>query len=258
MELETRELSNQNIEFLLKDSSPAKANALRRALIAEVPTLAIEDLKVYENGSVLFDEILALRLGLIPLKTDKEEFILPEECECGGEGCGQCQTQITLAGEGETTLHSSDLETQPGVEVPHQDIPIVKLAEGQELILEATAQLGKGREHAKWQPTIGCGYKTYPIQEIGEECDNCGECIETCPKDVYEIKNDELKIVDQEACMFCENCVEACPQDAINIKEDDTKFIFDFETDQSLPSKQILEEGIDIIIDKLEKFENNL
>lgn len=258
MNLEMRELSEENVEFLLEDTTPAKANALRRALMVEVPTLAIDDVKVYENSSVLFDEILALRLGLIPLRTDKDEFVLPEECECEGEGCSQCETKVTLAGEGETTLHSRDLETQPGIEVPYQDIPIVKLTEGQELIIEATAKLGKGREHAKWQPTVACGYKTYPIQKIGEACILCEECIEACPKDVYEMKDEKIEIANQEACILCEECVEACPQDEIEIKDDDSKFIFSLETDKSLPSKQIMEEGIDIIIDKLEKFENNL
>lgn len=258
MELELRQAEDEEVEFLLKNATPAKANALRRALITEVPSLAIEDVKIYENSSVLFDEILALRLGLVPLRTDLNEFVLPQKCECEGEGCSACQTKATLAGEGPTTLYSKDLETEPGIEVPYKDIPIVELGEGQELILEATAQMGKGKQHTKWQPTVACGYKTYPIQEIAENCENDGACIKACPKDVYAIEDEELKVINQENCIFCEECVKACPQDALTIKDDDTKYIFNFETDKSIPTNQLLKRGAEEITQKLKKFQENL
>ncbi|OKY78915.1 MAG: DNA-directed RNA polymerase subunit D [Candidatus Methanohalarchaeum thermophilum] len=258
MKTEIRETSSQNTEFLLKEANQAKANALRRTLISEVPSLAIEDVKVYENSSVLFDEILALRLGLIPLKTELNEFKLPEECQCNGEGCSACQTTISLGGEGENILYSSDLQTGEGIEVPIKDIPIVKLVEGQEVILEAKAQLGTGKKHSKWQPVVACSYKTYPIQEISEQCNQCGECVETCPRNVYKIEDNELKTPNQEKCMQCEQCVEECPQNAITITDDKTKYIFTFETDQSLTPKQILQQGTKQIKQKLQEFKQKL
>ncbi|WGI17206.1 DNA-directed RNA polymerase subunit D [Methanonatronarchaeum sp. AMET-Sl] len=258
MNIDVREFSPQKIKFILEDATPAKANSLRRALIAEVPTLAAEDIKIYENSSVMTDEMLALRIGLTPLKTSIDEFVLPEECTCGGEGCSACKTTLILGGEGPTTLYSGDLKTEDGVEIPDKKIPLVKLYEGQEVILEAEATLGKGKEHTKWQPVIACGYKGYPIQKITEECDNCGDCVEICPRNVYEIKNNQLEITDPENCSLCSLCVEECHAEAITVTDDTNKFIFNFETDGSLTPQEITTKSTQIIADKLQEFKETL
>ncbi|RLI35275.1 DNA-directed RNA polymerase subunit D, partial [Candidatus Bathyarchaeota archaeon] len=101
------------IRFIVEGISPAMANALRRIMLAEVPTMAIDEVVILENSSVLHDEILALRLGLIPLKTDLEAYNLPEECSCKSEfGCNLCRTTLTLnveAGDEVKTVYSGDL-----------------------------------------------------------------------------------------------------------------------------------------------------
>ena len=72
MEIRVLENSKEQgkISFILKDSNPVYANTLRRIMIDEVPTMAIEDIEFVKNNSILYDEIIAHRLGLIPLKTD--------------------------------------------------------------------------------------------------------------------------------------------------------------------------------------------
>ena len=75
-----------NLSFLLEGANPAYANALRRMAIEEVPTMAIEIVEFRKNSSALFDEVVALRLGLLPLKTDLKSYNLPNECTCGGGG----------------------------------------------------------------------------------------------------------------------------------------------------------------------------
>jgi DNA-directed RNA polymerase I and III subunit RPAC1 len=68
------ELTKENIEFDLIGIDAAIANAFRRILIAEVPSMAIEDVFILNNTSIMHDEVLAHRLGLIPIKADPNDF----------------------------------------------------------------------------------------------------------------------------------------------------------------------------------------
>ena len=73
------------------------ANAIRRFCISEVPAMALDDIVILENSSVLYDEILAHRLGMIPLRTDLERYVLPEKCDCGNPlGCQKCRVLLVL------------------------------------------------------------------------------------------------------------------------------------------------------------------
>ncbi|MBN2421287.1 DNA-directed RNA polymerase subunit D, partial [Candidatus Woesearchaeota archaeon] len=86
--------------FTIKDATPAFVNALRRTITEAVPVMAIEDVEFKNNSSVLYDEILALRLGLIPFKTDLSSYNVPSECTCNGEGCAKCTLALTLSAKG--------------------------------------------------------------------------------------------------------------------------------------------------------------
>jgi DNA-directed RNA polymerase subunit D len=119
--------------------------------------MAIDDIVILENSSVLYDEILAHRLGMIPLKTDLERYVLPEKCDCGNPlGCQKCRVLIVLdasAHDKTRTVLSGDLVSEDREIRPvSPNIPIVKLAAGQSVKLEAYARLGRAKEHAKWQP----------------------------------------------------------------------------------------------------------
>ena len=150
------------LRFVLSDVSPAFANALRRIILAEVPVMAIDDVMILENNSVMYDEILAHRLGLIPVTTD-QTYNLPEECTCKSElGCEKCRASFSLeieASDPVEVVYSSHLKPEnPEVKPVSDRIPILKLAQGQRLKLEAYARLGRGRDHAKWQPASACTY----------------------------------------------------------------------------------------------------
>jgi DNA-directed RNA polymerase subunit D len=119
--------------------------------------MAIDDIVILENSSVLYDEILAHRLGMIPLRTDLERYVLPEKCDCGSPlGCQKCRVLLVLdavAHDKPRTVLSGDLVSEDrDIKPVSANIPIVKLAAGQSVKLEAYARLGKGKEHAKWQP----------------------------------------------------------------------------------------------------------
>src|SRR3989338_9111589 len=144
------------------------ANALRRTVINEVPSMAIEDVEFRKNNSLLYDEMIAHRLGLIPLKTDLKSYNLPEECTCKGEGCAKCQAVATLKVKGPKMVLASELKFKdPAIKPAFPDMPIVLLLKNQELELEATAVLGKGKVHSKWIPAH-VHYKYKPVIEIGK------------------------------------------------------------------------------------------
>ncbi|MEO9364821.1 MULTISPECIES: DNA-directed RNA polymerase subunit D [Candidatus Nitrosocaldus] len=133
-------------------------NALRRIAMVEVPTMAIDDVVIYENSSVMHDEILAHRLGLIPLSTPLHRFVMQEECECKSPlGCPKCRVllylDVTADERGRTVLSSDLVSEDESVKPISENIPIVTLAKGQSIRLEAYARLGIGKMHAKWQPT---------------------------------------------------------------------------------------------------------
>ena len=131
------------------------ANALRRICLNGVPVFAIDVVDVIDNSSVMSDEGVAHRLGLIPLKTDLKRFAEPSKCACQSKsGCSNCRVMLVID-SGETdvtrTVTSAELSSEDDVVKAVSDkIPIVQLAPGQKLKVEAYARLGRGSDHAKW------------------------------------------------------------------------------------------------------------
>lgn len=131
------------------------ANALRRICLNGIPIFAIDTIDIIENSSVLPDEGLAHRLGLVPIKTDLGRFNEPAKCDCKSEtGCSNCKVMLVLdsgAADGPKTIFTDELTSEDDSIKPISDkIPIIKLATGQRVKIECYARLGRGREHAKW------------------------------------------------------------------------------------------------------------
>jgi DNA-directed RNA polymerase subunit D len=141
------------MSFLIRGVTPAFANTLRRTIVEEVPTMAIEDVEFRKNSSVLYDEMVSHRLGLIPLKTDLKSYTLPELCKCKGEGCARCRVALTLKVNATGVVYAENIKSKDSAITPVNDkMPITKLSKGQSLEFEAYAVLGKGKVHAKWSP----------------------------------------------------------------------------------------------------------
>ncbi|UCG95539.1 MAG: DNA-directed RNA polymerase subunit D [archaeon] len=152
MKIKILSKGKEEIKFEVDKINPAFANALRRTMIMEVPTLAIEEVDFRANDSPMFDEVLAHRLGLIPVKFKPKMLKKMADCSCEGEGCINCQVVFVLDKTGPAIIYSGDLKsTNPDVEPLYDNIPIVKLGEKQRLIFEATAIIGTGKEHVKWK-----------------------------------------------------------------------------------------------------------
>ncbi len=153
--LEIINKGNQKISVKLKDVPLQYANALRRICLNGVPVFAIDTVDIIENSSVLPDEGLAHRLGLIPLTTDLSRFNEPSKCECQSEtGCSNCKVMLVLD-SGDTdvtkTILSNEISSEDDSIKPVSDkIAIVQLAPNQRIKVECYARLGRGTEHAKW------------------------------------------------------------------------------------------------------------
>lgn len=239
MDIDIIELSERKARFVLSGISASFANALRRSILAEVPVLAIDDVNIYENTSVLFDEQLSLRLGMIPLKADLKSYNLPGECTCSGAGCSSCQVSLTLSAEGPKIVYSGDMVSADPQVVPADSIiPIVELKEKHKVVVEAIARLGTGRNHSKWQAGVASGYKNMPVVTIGD-CDGCGECVEVCPRDILVVNGNRAKTKDLIECSMCRLCEKSCDMASIKVTSDPESFVMMFETTGTLTATEL-------------------
>lgn len=266
MKIEVLEKDETNLRIVIRDADVSLMNALRRIGLAEVPAMAIDEVVMIENSSILQDEMIAHRLGLVPLKTNLDEYSLPEDCECKSEfGCGQCRVTLTLnaeSTEGTRTVYSGELVSESQSIIPvTEKIPLVKLAKGQKLKLEAYARLGKGKAHAKWQPVCVCAYKYYPkiITPVGK-CEDCQKCADICPKKVLAMKGEKVDVRDLLSCNLCMDCVEACPKKeaGIQVEWEKNAFVMNIESTGALPPERVLQEATKILDKQLNEFEEQL
>ncbi len=266
MKIEVIEKDAMNLRIAIKDVDVPLVNALRRIALSEVPSMAVDEVVMIENSAILQDEIISHRLGLIPLRTDIDTYNLPEECSCKSEfGCPQCRVTLTLnaeSKEGTRTVYSGELISDNPNIVPVSDkIPITKLAKGQKLNLEAYARLGKGKNHAKWQPVTVCAYKYFPKIEVPtEKCGECQKCVEICPKKVYTMKENKINVTNLLACTLCMDCVDACPTEPkrIKVEWEKSSFIMNIETNGILPPERVLQEATKILDTQLKEFEDQI
>lgn len=266
MKVRILDLDEEKIRFTLDGVDVAFANALRRTMISDVPCMAIDDLFIFDNSSVINDEVLAHRIGLMPLKTDLDNYVLPEDCECQSElGCEKCRVVLTLDIEAETdtrTVMSGDfVSVDPNVVPASPDIPLTKIAPGQAVRLEAYARLGTGKTHAKWQPVSEAIYQHIGEVEVDEErCTACAECVKACPRGVFAIEGGVLKVVDVNACTLCGECVKACPEEPAALTQgvEADAYLFNVESTGCLPPERIVSEAGRMLVAKLDEFSDKI
>ncbi len=278
MDIEIIEMADRKAKFVLKNSSPAMANALRRTLLSDIPKMAIDtvefytgkiegdDGKEYESITPLFEEIIAHRLGMLPVPTDLDLFVPQSECECGGEGCPSCTIMYSLQKTGPATVLSSDLLPLGGpnsdkLRIVDEFIPIVELTADQGITVYAKAVMGTAKKHVKWQVCNGVGYKYMPVIEIDPKHasdDAVVACAELCPAGL-EVKNKKLVVKDPIACGYAKGCLEKLDEtEGVTVNWDDTNFLFKYETDGSLTAQQALDIAIDLLSKEAKGFADDI
>ena len=183
------------IKILIEDTDASQVNALRRAIMADVPKMAISKVmftlgvnqdnnrgEIFESVNALPDEVIAHRLAMIPIPTQPDEgMAFPDACEnCmdlaeEDKGCPMCQVLYTLNVQGPSAdsdepyrvVRAGDLTnvSDPVFDISEemQTIPITYLAQGQFLEFIAFATLGRGRDHAKWSAASAVSFQ--PLYE---------------------------------------------------------------------------------------------
>lgn len=240
--------------FMLKDCDKGFANTLRRTMMNSVPAMAIEDIEFRKNSSLLYDEVLAHRIGLVPLKTDLKSYELRDECKCEGKGCPRCTLDFTLKAKGPGIVYASELKSKDKAIKPlFPNMPLVKLLKGQEVELEATAILGKGSTHAKFSPGL-IWYKYKPVIEIDDKkCTNAAAVAKVCPKNVFEVKGDKLFVKRPLDCHLCLACVDAATNNSVKVNPSGSEFMFYIESWGQLSAREIFSTALEILQNKLEK-----
>jgi len=237
-----------SVSFLLEGTSEAFANALRRIMVAEVPVFAIEDVTLFQNTSSLYDEMIAHRLGLIPLATDLagEDLTLEKN---------KSKVSFRIDKQGPGMVYSSDLVvSDPKIKPVYGNIPIVPLNTGETLTLEAEAVLGNGKQHAKFQAATAAAYRHLPDLEVTKECNSCEKCVKRCPRQCLELKHGKPAFTDENLCILCKACEEACAKAAIKIAPRKDTFLFNVETTGALKPEELVEAAADILILKAKDF----
>jgi len=254
MEVKLISQEKEKTNLLIKGASTALVNAFRRIIMEEVPAMAIEDIEIRQNNSALYDEMIGLRLGLLPLTTELKDYNLPSECKCKGEGCAQCQAKLTLKAKGPGMVYASQIKSDdPKVKPVYPKMPIVSLLEGQEVELEARAVLGRGKEHTKWSPGIAY-YQQVPEIEI-VKADEAAKIIASLPKNkVFEEKGSKIA-VNEDELLQDPKVAEILDgvSEAIAVKYREEEFIFTIESWGQLEPKEMVSEAMKILLRKADE-----
>ncbi len=259
MKIEILNKTDMKVRFLVSGIKPSFAGALRRIMMTEVPTMAIEWVDFKKNDSVMPDEVLANRLGQVPLTFDSKAYILPNDCKCKNEGCSRCQVKLSIKKKGPGIVYSDDIKSADKSVKPVVDkIPIVELFDDQELVLTAIAQLGTGREHTKWKSAV-VGYKNAPVIKINKiEKGDIEKFVQICPRRVFKESGDKLVATDPLKCNLCMHCVEASNKKEVEVSPSENEFVFNVESVSGIKAEDIVSESAEILSSKMKDFQKSL
>ncbi|EMA52554.1 MULTISPECIES: DNA-directed RNA polymerase subunit D [Halococcus] len=229
---------DRDARFLVRGITPAFANGIRRAMVADVPTLSIDTVRVVENSSVMFDEQIGHRLGMIPLNAPPNEFE-------SGEG-----VTLGIDVSGPDTAYSGDLVSSDSVVEPAEDnVPIIDLKEDQRLEAEAEAVLDTGKTHAKHQGGVAVGYRHLQKVEVVGDREEFADEEPNILRGVIE-EDDELVLTEE----FDNDLTNRYPGKEVSVEDVPNAFVFHVETDGSLT----VEELVTAAVDSLETRANEL
>jgi len=235
MNITTLSKGKEKIIFQVKGVNHSYVNTLRRIMNSEVPVLAIEDVAITKNNSIMYDEMVAHRLGLIPLKTDSG---MDEKTEI----------KFTLKAKGPGYVYASELKTTDKKCKPiYPKMPIVKLIEKQELVLEATAVMGRGVDHMKWSPGT-MFYVEEPTLKINNKHPDFEKFKSKYPSKAF--KKGQL----DESEILKNNLVDACAgvnNEILSVEYSKENFVFHVESWGQLTPNEIVENAVEIFNNQL-------
>jgi DNA-directed RNA polymerase subunit D len=231
---------NKEKIVFVTDMSESLANAIRRSAL-EIPVLAIEEAEIFKNDSALYDEIIAHRIGLIPLVTEKS---------------ASESAELKLKMKGPCIVYSGDLKGK--IDAVYDKIPIVLLEKDQELELVAKVRLGKGIEHSKFSPGL-IFYRNLAKISIEKNCDDCKKCAEACPQKILFIEKGKAGLKEAYKCDLCEACLDACKhqKNALKLEKSEELIVF-IESWGQIDAKEIFSKAIHALNDNLKELSKEI
>ncbi len=217
-----------NQMIFIAEIEESLANAIRR-YINQIPVLAVDEMEISRNDSPLYDETIAHRIGLIPIKTDKSVN-------------GKKILKLDVKEEG--IVYSGELKGD--LKIVYERIPITTLNKGQELNISATVKKGKGEDHAKFSPGL-MFYRNVVKIKLDKDCPK--EVVNICPKKVFDFKEDNVVVRDSLECDMCEACIEICRKyEKDSIKLIPTKeLVISLESFGQIDIKEIFKKSVEFL-----------
>ncbi len=231
-DVEFVEREDREARFLVRGVTPAFANGIRRAMVADVPTMAIDTVRFVENSSVMFDEQLALRLGLVPLTT-------PPVGEFGEDDT----VTLSIDVEGPATAYSGDLVSSDDLVRPaDENVPIIELKDGQRLEAEADAVIDRGKNHAKHQGGVAVGYRHLQRVEVDGDLP---EFEDEEPRIIRGVVEDDGELVPTSE--FDHDLSNRYPGKQVRVEDVPNAFVFHVETDGSFTVEELVTRAAETI-----------
>ena len=251
IELLKKDKKSGRVTFVLK-GTPAFANALRRAMMESVPSMAVDEVEFVQNDGVLYDEMLAHRLALVPLSTDLKGYDVRKP---GDELSAKNSVKLVLKAKGPCTVYAEDLKSKdPKVKPVFGKIPLTKLLKGQELEFVATAVLGTGKEHSKFSPCLAW-YSYKAKVTVNNNHKDFDKFKDKYPAQVFTNGKIDAKLIEQH------NLYEACDgvnDEIVKIEQDPATFIFNVEPWGQLSPSEILACAADHLTGLFDEFISKL
>lgn len=276
--------THEEVTFdVIKVDAPI-VNALRRILLVEVPTIAVELVDFHDNTSIMHDEMLAHRLGLVPLKIDPRPFdiwkkgephtsrntikfslkvrceqnrLAPTDSEAPPDVLYKNHKVLTSHIEhvpfpGAEAQQAAMFGDQPPAPV-HDDILLCKLRPGQQIHVEMDATKNIGKEHAKWSPVCTAAYRMLPEVQLRQPVH--GEDAETlvnmCPAKVFDIEDEAAIVARPRDCTMCRECIRLPEWDErVELSRKRDHFIFNIESTGALPASTLVSEALSVLMTK--------
>jgi len=267
MKVNVRKMEDYYAQVEFKDVNYSFVNSVRRSLLSMVPCLAIHEVdfhmgslgsyvdeesgeeREYESISAMFNEIISHRIGMLPIPTDEKTVeAFGDSIDDDGK---QPDIMYSLHKQGPCTVYSGDLEPVSGDDslvIPESKVPIVKLGEGQAILVYAKAKMGNAKRHTKWQCAVAPRFYQAPTLVVSSG-KGSKTVLETVGKSKFKKKGKNQIIDDPVEAHKALRKLERLwnDQDAQDSMEVTTKkdhFIFEFETNGAMKAKLALEQAL--------------
>lgn len=266
-------MTDEIVEFDMVGIDPPLANAFRRILIAEVPTVAISQVTMYLNTGVIHDENLAHRLGLVPICFEPDQLQWkPSDSEFDESNSFKFKLHV-VCNRARCSVYSKDLKWVPYSDeqrLRYKDNPpmpvadnilIAQLRSGQEIECECFCEKGIGKDHAKWSPVCTTYYRLMPDIRLTKPIlgDEAAKLKKVCPMGVFDIEDapnvgGRAIVANPRKCTTCRECIDNFDGEhqGLILGKAKNHYLFSIESTGSIPAPILFEKALVKLKEKCE------